>query len=155
MTRKRGQGLLIKPTMDEAKAIDNAKIARNGLFYDSQKWSDYLKQSMVLNATTMRTGGEVKLTDNRSSIIPKFGVTIKISQLYLKWRILKHNASVRSNQTTAPLSSGRMGSELSTRRWCISVENRQSARLLIDRARLRKLNIKYRLAAIILQPNRQ
>ena len=48
--------------MDEAKAIDSAKIARHGLFYDSQKWGDYLKQSMVLNATTMRTGGDSQIT---------------------------------------------------------------------------------------------
>jgi hypothetical protein len=44
-------------TMAEAKAID-AKPARTGIFYDSQKWSDYLKQSLVLNATTVRTIGD-------------------------------------------------------------------------------------------------
>ena len=32
--------------------------SRGGLFHNPQRWGDYLKQSLVLNATTMRTGGE-------------------------------------------------------------------------------------------------
>src|SRR4030042_206608 len=32
--------------------------SRGGLFHNPQRWSDYMKQSLVLNATTMRTGGE-------------------------------------------------------------------------------------------------
>jgi hypothetical protein len=44
-------------TLAEAKAID-AKPAKTGIFYDSQKWSDYLKQSLLLNATTVRTIGD-------------------------------------------------------------------------------------------------
>jgi MFS family permease len=47
-----------KTATTEAKAIYSVKNARNGLFYDSQRWGDYLKQSLVLNATTMRTSSE-------------------------------------------------------------------------------------------------
>jgi hypothetical protein len=32
--------------------------SRGGLFHNPQRWGDYMKQSLVLNATTMRTGGE-------------------------------------------------------------------------------------------------
>jgi hypothetical protein len=31
---------------------------RSGLFHNPQRWGDYMKQSLALNATTMRTGGE-------------------------------------------------------------------------------------------------
>jgi hypothetical protein len=52
-------------TMAEAKAID-AKHSRTGIFYDSGKWSDYLKQSMLINATTVRTIGDGQI--NRQPI---------------------------------------------------------------------------------------
>ncbi|MBN1643959.1 MAG: hypothetical protein JW856_03995 [Dehalococcoidales bacterium] len=39
-------------------AIKNQQPVRKGLFYDTEKWTDYLKQSLVLNATTARTGGD-------------------------------------------------------------------------------------------------
>jgi hypothetical protein len=42
----------------EAKAIGAAKAIRTGIFYDAEKWSDYLQRSMALNATTMRTAGD-------------------------------------------------------------------------------------------------
>jgi MFS family permease len=44
----------------EARAISAVKVNRTGIFYDSEKWSDYLKRSMGLNATTMRTGGDIQ-----------------------------------------------------------------------------------------------
>jgi hypothetical protein len=33
-------------------------VNRSGLFHNPQRWGDYMKQSLALNATTMRTGGE-------------------------------------------------------------------------------------------------
>ncbi|MDD5287724.1 MAG: hypothetical protein PHY28_01250 [Dehalococcoidales bacterium] len=41
----------------ERMSGENAELNRNGLFYDTQRWGDYLKTSLVLNATTMRTNG--------------------------------------------------------------------------------------------------
>jgi hypothetical protein len=38
---------------DSASGID-----RKGLFHDPQRWGEYMKQSLALNATTMHTGGE-------------------------------------------------------------------------------------------------
>jgi len=63
-------------TLAEAKAID-AKPAKTGIFYDSQKWSDYLKQSLVLNATTVRTIGDPQTNRQPFSIIRKPGITTR------------------------------------------------------------------------------
>ena len=83
--------------MAEAKAIDSAKTVRTGIFYDSQKWSDYLKQSMVLNATTIRTGGEVQT--NRQPIFyhPEIWNNYK-NQTALSGKVaaFKNNASAMS-----------------------------------------------------------
>ena len=84
--------------MAEAKAIDSAKTARTGIFYDSQKWSDYLKQSMVLNATTMRTGGDGLI--NRQPIFyhPEMWNNYKNQTALSKVANVKTNASVMSDR---------------------------------------------------------
>lgn len=43
----------------EKVSKDNRQsTSRGGLFHNPQRWGDYMKQSLVLNATTMRTSGE-------------------------------------------------------------------------------------------------
>ena len=82
----------------EAKAIDSVKIARSGLFYDKQKWSDYLKQSLVLNATTMRTSGDSQVNRQPVFYHPEMWVNYKNQTALSKVAITKANASVMSNR---------------------------------------------------------
>jgi hypothetical protein len=51
---------MTQTTAAEAKAIGTVKAVRSGIFYDSEKWGDYLKRSMALTATTIRTSGDIQ-----------------------------------------------------------------------------------------------
>jgi hypothetical protein len=84
--------------MAEARAIDGARTARTGIFYDSQKWSDYLKQSMVLNATTIRTAGDS--LSNRQPIFyhPEMWNNYKNQTAMSKIANVKTNTRVMSNR---------------------------------------------------------
>jgi hypothetical protein len=56
---KEGWAKFQEELQKSAASNDNAPgIDRKGLFHDPQRWGEYMKQSLVLNATTMRTGGE-------------------------------------------------------------------------------------------------
>lgn len=56
-----------QPIVVMSKLANNTKTTRNGLFYNTQNWGDYLKQSLVLNATTIRTNNEGQT--NRQAIL--------------------------------------------------------------------------------------
>ncbi len=56
---KEGWAKFQEELQKSAASNDNAPgIDRKGLFHDPQRWGEYMKQSLALNATTMRTGGE-------------------------------------------------------------------------------------------------
>jgi hypothetical protein len=91
--------MFVKQTaVAEARAIDGARTARTGIFYDSEKWSDYLKQSMVLNATTMRTAGDS--LSNRQPIFyhPEMWNNYKNQTALPKVTNVKTNARVMSTR---------------------------------------------------------
>jgi len=47
-----------QPTKENAGKSSRQSADRSGLFHNPQRWGDYMKQSLALNATTIRTGGE-------------------------------------------------------------------------------------------------
>jgi hypothetical protein len=79
--------------MDNAFDNNGRDIERKGLFNDKQRWGEYIKQSLALNATTVRTGGE--------------GLALRQPVFYHPeiWeKYKKETAAVKDTSATQPIS---------------------------------------------------